>query len=341
MPSSKKIHKILVIRLSSIGDVVLASPLIRALRKSFPTAEIHFAVKKEFASLVVYNPHLDKIIQVDSENMEPSISEIAQQGYDWVIDIQQTSRSYQIRTTIKNAHITSFSKQKLKRFLLINLKSNFYGPSITPMYQRYFEAVDKYNVKDDGAGTEVCLTDEIHSNVNSILTKHGIGNEDTLIAVCPGAAFVNKQWTLEGYTEVINNLKSDTANKVVLLGGPNDIGLCEQIENAVDSPVINLAGKLNLLESAAVLKKVKVALTNDSGLMHLAQSQKTAVVATFGPTVKEFGFFPMPERSTVMEVKVSCRPCTKMGLNTCPKGHHHCMKHIDASAVIQALKTYL
>ncbi len=334
-----KFQKILIIRLSSIGDIVLSTPLLRAVRNKFPEASIHFAVKKEFVQLLRYNPHVDELIVVDSANMSTSLQQIRKENYDWVIDIHQSSRSYQLRSAAKNALITSYPKNRLKRSLLIRLKWNLYK-TIEPVYQRYFKAVEKFNITDDGKGTEVFVSDAEEKKINDILLPTHVNNRP-LVAICPGAKFANKRWTKEGFIEISQKLQQTHGACIAILGGPGEEGLCEEIKASIGADAINLAGKLSLLESAVVLKRSKLVLVNDSGMLHLAQSQKTPVVAIFGPTVKEFGFFPLENKSTVIETTISCRPCTKMGLDKCPKGHHKCMVDISANQVYQATEEYL
>lgn len=329
--------KILVVRLSSMGDVILATPLLRSLRATFPEAQIDVAIKKQFSSLVKHNPHLNKIIEVDTGNMSESKRLVAEEKYDWVIDIQKTSRGHQIVSASHAPQKTTYNKQKWKRWMLIRLKRNTYT-TIQPAWKKYFEAVNKYNVQPDDKGTEVVFTPKEMENVQK---KLGIYSHDTIVTLCPMALFKNKMWTREGFVELGKQLQQKHQATIVILGGPGEETYGTSIANAIGGKVLSLVGKLSLLESAALLQLSKLAVTNDSGLMHLAQSQKTPVVAIFGPTVKEFGFFPLPQKSTVVEKPLNCRPCTKMGKDRCPKGHHRCMKDIGADEVYTAAKTYL
>ena len=332
------IHKILVIRLSSIGDIVLASPLVRALRKQYPSASIDFAIKKEFAVLMQYNPYINQLILVDSKDMTTAQKQVKENNYDWIIDIQRSSRASQLMHGSDAPLATSYSKQKWARFFLVQYKWNLYK-QVKPVYQRYFEAVEKQGVKDDGTGTEIFLTFAEEKKVLALLPF--LETNQPVVTICPGAKFNNKRWTKEGFIEVSRQLQSLHQAHIVVLGGPGEEALCQEIATSIGGKVSNLAGQLSLLESAAVLKHSRVVVANDSGLMHLAQSQKTPVVAIYGPTVKEFGFFPLETHSTVLETQLGCRPCTKMGRDTCPKGHHHCMKWITPADVYTAVQKYL
>jgi len=329
--------KILVVRLSSMGDVILATPLIRSLRDTYPDAQIHLAIKKQFAPLVKHNPHINKVIEVDTKNITVTQQQVRTEKYDWVIDIQKTSRGNQITSASHAPLKTTYNKQKIKRWMLIYLKRNTYK-NIQPAWKKYYEAVSKYNIEPDNSGTEVFFTQKELETVHQKLSNY---TNDSIITLCPMASFKNKMWTQEGFVELGKQLQQKHNTTIVVLGGPGEEEYCNHVAKNIGGKAISLAGKLSLLESAALLQLSKLAVTNDSGLMHLAQSQKTPVVSIFGPTVKEFGFFPLPNKSTVIETQLNCRPCTKMGKDTCPKGHHKCMKDISAGEVYKAVIAYL
>lgn len=333
--------KILVVRLSSIGDIILSTPLVRVLRHNFPQTKIHFAIKQEFASLIKHNPHVDKIIEVESKDMTTSRQVITDEHYDWVLNIQKSHRATQLLSGVPRQKISTYSKERLLRFLLIQFKWNFYQ-QIKPVYQRYFEAAHQWHLFDDGLGTEVFVPSTEQHHIQTLLESHFGKEKKKLVAICPGATYASKRWTISGFQQVIQRLISQYRCSILLLGGSAETELCQVLEQQVSSAdILNLAGKLSLLGSAAALKTCQVALTNDSGLMHLAQAQKTPVVALFGPTVKEFGFFPIPNQSTVIETQLSCRPCTKMGRDECPLGHHRCMRDLTAESVWTAVAEYL
>lgn len=334
-------HKILVIRLSSIGDIILTTPLIRALRIKFPQARIDFATKKEFASLVQYNPHLNEIISVNTEDIQLARAEIIKNNYDQVLNIQKSSRASQLLWGVKRSKISTYSKDRLRRFCLINFKWNFYQ-EIVPVYLRYFNSAQHLGVDYDGQGTEVFLPSAEEQTISHLLDSFFIKSAGPLVAICPGASFANKRWTLDGFKQVMQHLNEVKSCRFLLLGGPGEKTLCTDLEEAMPPGyTINLAGKLSLLGTAAALSQTQVAITNDSGLLHLAQARKIPVVAIFGPTVREFGFYPLPEQSIILEHDIGCRPCTKMGLEKCPKGHHLCMRSITPEQVLEAVRQFL
>lgn len=330
--------KILIIRLSSIGDVILTTPLVRSLRHKFRDAQIDFVIKKSFAEVMETNPHInhlyifDKNVKNDLHRMR---NEIQSANYDWVIDIHKNFRSVYLRHGAKNGIVTTYNKQVFHRTLLVWFGINRYR-DVKPVFLRYFEAVKNFQVEWDKKYTELVISDKELNEVRDILLKRKCDFNKPLIAICPGASFKNKQWKMEGFAEVADYFVEKQNAGIVFLGGKNDAGLCRTIQHKMKHSSIDVAGELSLRKSAAVLKISQLVFTNDSGLMHVAQSQKKPVVAIFGPTVRELGYFPFPQYSTVIEKLLKCRPCTHNGLNHCPKKHFKCMNEISSKEVIEA-----
>lgn len=325
-------------RFSSIGDIILTTPLVRCLRKKYPEARISFIIKKEFADLMRHNPHIDKLIVFDKSTgfsgLKQLKEKIKKENYDWIIDIHKSLRSRYLKIFSGAKLKTKYHKLIFRRSLLVRFKLNLYG-HYKPVYLRYFDAVRKAGIQYDGQGTEVFFQDSDFIKVKELAKLDDIPGRE-IVTVCPGASFSNKIWSIEGFTAVGKYLKEERNMKVVLLGGKKDVDLCENIHRQLGNSSINLSGKLSLLQSAALLSMCKVVITNDSGMMHMAQSQKKPVVAIFGPTVKELGYFPIEENSCVVETPIRCRPCTHNGLDYCPKKHHRCMKNISSLQVINA-----
>jgi len=332
-------ENILIARLSSIGDIILTTPLVRCVRLKYPDARISFLVKKKFATLLMNNPHVNEVITFNDSAGKDELGritrEIKQKHFDWFIDIHKSLRTRHIRSNIRFREITSYSKRILLRTLLIRLRINRFK-SVKPVYLRYFEAVESHGIGYDNLGTEVFFSQDDTFFVDSLLQAEGFSENQKLIVICPGASFTNKQWLPGRFAEVADSLSSNTANFVVMLGGTADVALCDYIISQMKNKAVTFSGKLSLLQSAALLKKSSLVITNDSGMMHLAQSQKRQVVAIFGATSCELGFFPLPENSTVVEKELTCRPCTHKGLNHCPKKHFNCMKLISTTDVINA-----
>lgn len=336
-------QSILIIRMSSLGDIILTSPLIRSLRKAYPDARLDYVVKNEFYPLICHNPHLDNIFVYDKRenNLKAIKTKIKSVKYDLILDIHKKFRSHYLVFGSKAKEIRRFKKHIFERQLLV-----WFGVSkfteVIPQYKKYFHGLHDLNVSYDGVGTEIFITEEIINRSKDILKSAGIQPNDKCLAICPGAKYWNKRWLPERFAELAGKIKTELNHKLIFLGGPNEMGLNQKILSVGHLDGINLAGKTNLLESAAILEYCDLAITNDSGLMHMAQAVKTPVVAIFGPTTKELGYFPLPESSKVVEDKsVECRPCTHHGMNHCPKKHFNCMKNITVDTVYKACRELL
>jgi heptosyltransferase-2 len=204
-----------------------------------------------------------------------------------------------------------------------------------PVYLRYFESVKKLGVRYDGKGTEISVSRTDSEAVSERLQVLGRQPGQRIVVICPGATYSNKQWKKEGFIETARSL-AEAGVMVILHGGKDDITLCGEIAEQAGNGSLSLAGQLSLPGSAALFRHSSLVIANDSGMLHLAQSQKTPVVGIYGPTSKELGFYPLPINSLVVETDLPCRPCTPKGLNYCPKKHFRCMNDISPDKVIDA-----
>lgn len=329
----------LIIRLSSIGDVILTTPLIRCLRKAYPQSRIDFLVKKQFVDVIAANPHIDNIITFDTK-ADKELGRIKKlvkaNHYTHIIDLQKNIRSIFICCGSK-ATYSSFSKRIFARYLLIRFHWNIYKET-KPVYLRYFEALKKLGVGYDGEGTEVFPFVSDIENVENKLNQQAVQQSLAILAIAPGARWANKRWTTDGYASAINDFCDKIPAIPVFIGGKEDIAIVEQIQPLLRHHSVSFAGELTLMQSAAMLGKANVVITNDTGMLHMAQAMKAPVVAVFGPTTKELGFFPLPAKSRVAEMNLACRPCTQKGLDACPKGHFKCMKDINPQQVSKLAK---
>lgn len=342
-------QKILIIRFSSIGDIVLASPLIRVLRSRFPAARIDFLVKAEFADLVRYNHHLSSTIELHGDtfrDLRGLRSTIHRERYDVILDIHNSLRSRYLRIHSGAKRTFVINKRMLRRFALIHWKWNLYN-GIVPVAERYLETADALGIENDDKGLEIFIPDETHSAVSSKISKYRPEHFDAVVGVGPSAKHFTKMWLPERFVEVARALAQYHNAKIFLFGGREDTHRCKEITEAVNAAVgheaaINLGGQLTLLETAAALDFCDVLVCNDTGLMHLAAARQRPVVAIFGPTVREFGFFPYGTEATVIEqTDLTCRPCTHIGSRKCPKGHFLCMKNISSQRVLNAITATL
>lgn len=323
--------KILVVRFSSIGDIVLTSSVLRCLKAQVPNAEIHFLTKSAFRSVVEHNPNIDKIITIKSSIKEVT-AELKKENYDRIVDLHNNLRTRSLETRLRRP-TTRFPKLNWKKWLLVKFKK-VVMPDVH-VVDRYFEAVKKLGVKSDGKRGDFVIPE---SEIVDVSAHYGV-EKGKFIALVIGAKFGTKQLPLEKWVELI----SKTNDAILLIGGPEDRALGEEIlqkANRVD--LFNTCGSHSILGSASILQQSQVVVTNDTGMMHIAACFDVPIVSIWGNTVPELGMYPYrPEDKSsysIHEVKgLNCRPCSKIGFDACPKGHFDCMKKQDVDEIARAV----
>lgn len=322
-----RIKRILIIRLSSIGDILLTSPLVRSIKKKYPAIEIDFLLREEFNELVQNNPYIEVIhnYRRDKSENQSLINLLHSNNYDLVIDLQNNFRSREIVKKLKYP-VLKFKKKSLKKFLLVHFKIN--------MLKHANKIPDRY-----AAAAQIQLDEEGLEYFTNQSPDCRLKENESYIGLCYGAKHFTKRWPVEYFIELGKRLES-AGHKVILFGGIDEAKSAEEISRYLNS-AINLCGN-NLSQTAANIKICKAVYTNDSGLMHLATAMRVPVIAFFGSTVREFGFYPYKAKIIELEIKdLSCRPCTHIGRANCPKGHFKCMKDIKPELAFQSLNNLL
>ena len=323
--------KILIIRFSSIGDIVLTTPIVRCVKKQNPQAEIHFLCKPPFANLLETNPYIQKIHLFDKDNSR-FWKELQNENFDYIIDLQNNHRSRKLcrKLNVPHAH---FPKLNFRKWLLVNLKINKL-PNIH-VVDRYFSATNilPVSVKNDGQGLDFFLNDADYEKVNTCNLPQDF------VAVAMGSQHKTKQLPLPVLGEICKKIDRN----IVLLGGEEDVEPAEFICSQLGKNVINLCGKLTLRESAACIDLSQVLLTGDTGLMHIAAARNKQIVSVWGNTVPTFGMYPYmplhPDRYHIVEnTDLRCRPCSKLGFENCPKRDFRCMNDLDVEIISQYLR---
>jgi len=334
--------KILVIRLGSLGDVVLATPVVAALKQSHPEADVDFLVKKEYHELLIGNPHMRKVIPFDG-NRQKGLNglfgiagELRKEGYTHVIDLHGNLRSRVISALIRGSKTLRYEKQAIKRRLLL-LGLKIQTKHTVDAYLSALAPLSEGAELKPAPATAIYLSLEEEKAAALFLEKYGISEGSAIIGLNPGARWQTKRWLEEGFIDVGKRVVRDLGAKVLVFGGPDEVGLSERISKGIGRGAVSVAGKIGLRESAALIRKCRVFVSNDSGPMHMSVAVGTPVVAIFGPTVREFGFSPLG-KSVVVEKVLKCRPCSLHGSNRCPKGLFECMKGIGSEEVFEAVK---
>lgn len=317
--------KFLVIRLSSIGDIVLTSPVVRCLKKQVDGAEVHFATKKKYESLVSSNPYIEKVHTLE-KNLPELIERLKQEQFDYIIDLHQNFRSNRIKTRL-GVPAFSFKKLNLEKFLLVNFKINRM-PQLH-IVDRYLETLSVFDVKNDGAGLDFFIPESCNFPLNELPQAAQKGYVAFVIA----GTWATKKLPVNKAIEICNGIQ----HPVILLGGENEKEEARQILSASKGNVFNFAGKLNLHQSASMVRDARLVLANDTGLMHIAAAFKKKILSFWGNTVPQFGMYPYQAHpaSEMLEVTgLKCRPCSKLGYHSCPKKHFRCMKEQDVEKAV-------
>lgn len=323
--------KILVIRFSSIGDVVLTTPIVRALKQQLPNAEIHFITKKQFKEVLEHNPNIDRLFTID-KSISEVIPELKKEKYDYLIDLHKNTRTLALKFKLgKKAY--SFPKLNFQKWLLVNLKKDKM-PKVH-IVDRYFKAVEELGVSNDRLPCDFFIDPKDEVNMEE---RFGLASK-TYITIAIGAQFATKRMPLEKLQEIIQKIQLP----IVLLGGPTDVERANEIMSTLpDKNILSSCGDFNLAQSASIVKQSNVLLSNDTGMMHIAACFEVPVVSVWGNTVPEFGMYPyFPKNQdafSIHEVQgLSCRPCSKIGFQKCPKGHFKCMNLQNAEEIVESI----
>jgi ADP-heptose:LPS heptosyltransferase len=318
------LKKLLIIRFSSIGDIILTTPVVRCLKQQFPETELHFLTKKQYLPILEANPYIDKLYAI-SEKIDEVIPDLKRENYDQIVDLHKNFRSKGVVLKLHKPS-TTFSKVNVEKWLMVNLKIN-HLPHIH-IVDRCFQAVDKLGVKNDNKGLDYFIPEKDEVDIKSLPVSHQAG----YIGWAIGAKFNTKTYPEDRIIEVCKKIEKP----FILLGGPEDAEKGERIKTEAGDRIYNSCGKFNLNQSASLVMQADKIITNDTGLMHVAAAFKKEIISLWGNTIPEFGMYPyMPgneNRSHIFEVKnLACRPCSKIGFPKCPKGHFKCMNDIDTA----------
>lgn len=322
--------KILVIRLSSIGDVILTTPVLKAFKEKYPEAVIDFLVLDKFKDSIEGVPFVDNVILFNKErndglrNMEKFGKELKKNGYDYIFDLHSKIRS---KVISKNIGVKTFTYRKRSwwKTLLVKMKLIKYKVDNT-IVKNYFGAFKDFDLEYEGEDIYFAFSekDEIYKEYEG------------LPVMAPGASKNTKKWTKEGFGELANLIYEKSGKKTVLIGGKEDIELCSEIDKISGGHTINMAGKLSLKQSGALLSKALFLVTNDSGPFHIARGVKCKTFVIFGPTSPKM--FDFGSNTILIDKNIKCSPCSLHGDKECPKGHFDCMKQITGKEVFDTIE---
>lgn len=330
--------KILIIRFSSIGDIVLTTPVIRCVKKQVAGAEIHYLTKKSYAAVLKANPYIDRIHLLE-EDIQDTIAALEAEQFDFVVDLHHNLRSLRIKNALKCKH-ASFPKLNIEKWLYTNLKLNLM-PRVH-IVDRYLKTVKSLGVTNDGKGLDYFIPKEAEVPQHDIPAAHQLG----YIGLVIGAAHATKRLPLERLKE----LAAMIDHPIILLGGPEDRPVGEVLAATDPVKIYNACGKFSLNESADLVRQSKLIISHDTGLMHIAAAFRKPTISVWGNTVPAFGMYPYfgnqpigtAKGYAVVEVQgLRCRPCSKIGYEKCPKGHFKCMQQISLQEIRELAREML
>ncbi len=313
--------KVLVIRFSSIGDIVLTTPVLRCIKQQLKDVELHFITKQQFISVIENNPYVDKFHTIN-QSLAVVIPQLKKENFDYIIDLHHNARTLKLKLALGKKSF-SFNKLNWQKFLIVNFKKNKLPQK--HIVDRYFEAAANIGVKNDGRGLDYFINDKDEIDIVSSLPALFHNDYHALVV---GGSYFTKQIPLNKLKEIC----STSSLPLILLGGKEDAAIAEQVYQFHKNKVLNLCGKLNLNQSASIIQQANKVITSDTGLMHIAAAYKKDIISLWGNTIPEFGMGPYlaGKNSQVLEVtNLSCRPCSKLGYKKCPKGHFKCMNDIQ------------
>ncbi len=311
--------KILVIRFSSIGDIVLCSPVLRLLRQRFPSAEIWFLTKQKYKSLVEFNPHLSGVLSLD-DSLSSVQKEIKQHNFGLIIDLHLSLRSRWI-SLLAGKPVLSYAKENWSKWLLVRF--GIQRMSGRHVVDRYVDALKPLGISPDQKGLEFYPCD-CEEPVAEELPAFVFNQKFTLCSI--GGTHQTKKMPAAKWIELCQQLPGP----VVLAGSKEDLQLAEEIIEGMKKSgreMFDACGKFTLGGTAYLIRWSALVISHDTGLMHIAAAFGKPVVCIWGNTVPVFGFEPYRTPHFNLEVaNLNCRPCARTGFEACPKGHFRCMQ---------------
>jgi heptosyltransferase-2 len=338
-----KPKRILIIQTAFIGDVILTTPLVKNLKQIFPRSYRSFLLIPETMNCLENNPHLDEILVYDKRRkcglgeFLRILNKIKKREFDSAIIPHRSLRS---------ALLAYLSGIKQRIGFDVSAGSLLFTHKITYLddiheVDRNLSLLAKFSSNETDTSPELFPSSEDYNYVHKLLDESGIRENHNLVCIAPGSVWPTKRWLPERFAEVAQLLSEKTGVKIVFLGSEDDRKLCENIKNLMKEKPPVLAGKTNILQSAALISMCKVVLSNDSAPVHMASAMKKPVVAIFGSTIPKFGFGPYGVDHLVIQKGMDCRPCGIHGKIKCPQKHFRCMREITTEEVFRAVSSFL
>lgn len=324
--------RVLLIRLNAIGDIVLTTPIIRSIKRSRPDIEVHYLTRECHREILSNNPHVDQLHTVKKDATE-AIDRMKALHFDLVLDLHNNLKSFYLRNALP-APARRVPKRNLSKLAITHLKQRWlHLPHIVHRYAHVLRAIPDCSL-DDG-GLDFFVSDAARRKIHALYAER-FGAERP-VAIGIGAKHATKIWPAEYFAELITQIDGP----IVLLGGPDDRERADAIIRGQSQPerILDGIGQFKLSESAACIELSRFVISHDSGLMHISAALHKKLVTIWGNTVPAFGMTPYQSEHVILENNaLLCRPCDKIGNPACPLGHHKCIRDIQVSSVLQAVR---
>lgn len=327
--------RVLIIRLSSIGDVILTTPVLKELKRKYPDIIIDFLVMENFKDAISGCPYIDNLILFNKKKHDGLKKMIAfgkglkTNNYDYIFDLHAKVRSKVISNAI-GVKTYTYKKRGLLKSILVKTKAIKYKVDDT-IIKNYFGAFKVLGLEYIGEDLTFSFDKKDMDKLDTLCIEY-----ENVPMIAPGASKETKKWTKEGFAELIKLLYNKYGKKPIIIGSNSEYEMCEQIKNLAGDVAVNLAGKLTLKESGALLSKAKFLVTNDSGPFHIARGVKCPTFVIFGPTSPEM--FEYDKENVLIYLNEPCSPCSLHGDKACPQKHFNCMKKLSAKMVMEIIE---
>jgi len=320
--------KFLVVRFSSIGDIILTTPVVRHLKRQVDQAEIHYLTKSAFATLLEENPYVDRVHSFNGD-LNHTANRLREIGFDYIIDLHHNARSERLKMKLKRMDF-SVKKLNFQKWLYVNLRIDRL-PDLH-MVDRNLDTIRNFISERDEEGLDYFIPAIDEVNTDSLPTAFRNG----YIALAIGAQHLTKRLPEELLIELCRSLN----HPVVILGGNEDQHIAESVLQALpENNILNRCGVLNIHQSASLVRQSRLLITHDTGLMHIGAAFRKKIMSIWGNTVPKFGMYPYKADQASIQFEVEglrCRPCSKIGFQECPKGHFKCMREQDIGGISRA-----
>ena len=345
-PMPKKIEKMLIIRFSSLGDVILTTPVIGVLKTKFPQSRIFFLTKAQYGDILRNDPRIFSLMEFDPRGRHKGfsgfmslVSELRSYDFDLLVDLHANLRSFFVRHPTKSKIKLKYNKRWLSRFLMVHCK--FLKTKAIHTADSYLRVLKKMQMNISEKNPSIFLSQDDVEFSDHFLLEQKVKKDDIIVGVHPGARWETKRWDEGKFEQACQALIDRDNCKIMLLGDAGDEELIENISKDIPNAKLIKAVGLPTGRFMSLIKQCNCLVTNDSGPMHIASALQVPVMAIFGPTHPRLGFSPVGSKNMVLCANVKCSPCSLHGEKRCSKKSRFCMDLIGPEMVVEAVEGLL